>query len=266
MRYLTKSRNVSERDAYRVDLHVKILDERVASRAKSRGLDALVFAPHFLRLPDIQAQAAQFSDDELLVVPAREVFTGDWRNRKHVLVIGLDDPVPDFITLNGAMEEFRRQDAAVLVPHPEYLNVSLTDADVATFRDTIDSIETYNPKHLPSHNRRAREIATAHGLPAFTSSYAHLHGSIGEAWTEFDRSIESAADLIAALKGGDQRRVVRRTGVVHESRCLAEFSHLGWENSVTKFERLFLSGMEPTHPDHPAYEGRFDDVVALRAY
>ncbi|PSP39031.1 metal-dependent phosphoesterase, partial [Halobacteriales archaeon QH_7_65_31] len=35
---------------FRVDPHVKILDERVVRRAKQRGLDAIVYAPHFIRL------------------------------------------------------------------------------------------------------------------------------------------------------------------------------------------------------------------------
>jgi predicted metal-dependent phosphoesterase TrpH len=252
---------VSERPT-RVDPHVKVLDERVVARAKARGLDALVYAPHFCRLPDIEARAAHFSDPDLLVVPAREVFTGTWRDRKHVLAVGLDEPVPDFVTLDGAMAELRRQDAAVLVPHPEFMTVSLTDVDVARFREAIHAVETYNPKHLPGHNRRAWEIATEHDLPAFASSYAHLRGTVGEAWTEFDRAIESETDLVAALRDGESGRVVRREGPAHEGRCLAEFAHLGWENSWTKAKRVVLGGLEPTHPDHPVYEGRFDGVAA----
>ena len=75
------SSDVTEAESFRVDLHVKVLDERVVERAKARGLDALVYAPHFTRLPAIRARAARFSDDDLLVVPAREVFTGSWRDR-----------------------------------------------------------------------------------------------------------------------------------------------------------------------------------------
>ncbi|ELZ96009.1 PHP-associated domain-containing protein [Haloferax sulfurifontis] len=244
----------------RVDMHVKILDERVVSRAKARGIDVLVYAPHFVRLPDVRARAARFSDDDLLVVPAREVFTGSWRDRKHVLAVGLSEPVPDFITLDGAFAEFDRQGAATLVPHPEFLTVSLTAEDVAARRDDIDAVETYNTKALSWDNRRARDIAREAGLPGFASSYAHLHSTVGEAWTEFDRDIDSEADLVAALREGADRRVVRRTGVSHALRGAAEFAHLGYENSWGKVDRLLLSGMEPTHPSHIAYDGRFDDV------
>ncbi|PSP55691.1 metal-dependent phosphoesterase [Halobacteriales archaeon QS_1_67_19] len=251
---------MTEGESFRVDCHVKVLDERVAERAKARGLDAVVYAPHFTRLPEIRARAERFSDDELLVVPAREVFTGDWRTRKHVLALGLEDPVPDFIPLEAAMAEFDRQDAAVLAPHPEFLSVSLDAADLRTYRGRIDAVETYNPKHWPHHDSRARQLVSELELPAYTSSYAHLRGTVGEAWTEFDRSFDSTAELIAGLKDGVSRRVVHWSGWTHRLRCVAEFTHLGWENSYEKLDRLFLSGMEPTHPDHIAYDDRFEDV------
>ncbi|MFC7081101.1 PHP-associated domain-containing protein [Halorussus caseinilyticus] len=247
-------------ESFRVDFHAKVLDERIVTRAKARGLDALVYAPHFTRLSDVRERAARFSDDDLLVVPGREVFTGDWRNRRHLLALGLDDPVPDFITLDDAMDEFDRQDAAILAPHPEFLNVSVSAGDLAAYRDRIDAVEVYNPKHWSHHNRRARELADEFDLPGFTSSYAHLAGSVGEAWTEFDRTFDSADELVAALREGVPRRIVRRSGWDHDLRCAAEFAHLGWENSYEKIDRLFLSGMEPTHPDHIAYDDRFESV------
>ncbi len=243
-----------------VDPHVKILNEQVAARAKARGLDAVVYAPHFTRLPEIRARAGQFSDDDLLVVPGREVFTGTWRNRQHVLGVGLSEPIPDFISLQGALSEFERQDAAVLVPHPGFLNVSLDRAAVTQYAEAIHAVETHNFKTLPRGNRRARDLAREAGLPAFGSSYAHLSGSVGEVWTAFEREIGSESDLVAALRTGAPRRVLRRDTLGHAVRGIAEFAHLGYENSWGKVDRLFLSGTEPTHPSHVAYAGRFDDV------
>lgn len=242
-------------------MHVKILNEEVVERAKARGIDVLVYAPHFTRLPDIGERAAQFSDEELLVVPAREVFTGSWQNRRHLLAVGLTNPIPDFITLDGAFAEFERQGAAVLAPHPELLNVSMEREDLAAARDVVDAIEVYNAKCQPPQNRRGQHIAADLDIPAYGSSYAHLRRTIGEAWTEFDRPIEGSADLVDALKSGTDRRVLHRPGLSHRVASLVEFSHLGFENSWGKIDRLLLSGMEPTHPHHVAYEGRFDDVA-----
>ncbi|MFB6171315.1 MAG: PHP-associated domain-containing protein [Haloarculaceae archaeon] len=242
-------------------MHVKVLDDRVVERAKARGLDALVYAPHFTRLPDVEAAAERYTDEDLLVVPGRELFTGDWRDRKHVLAVGLSEPVPDFCTLSGTMAELRRQEAAVLVPHPEFATVSFDADDVRAYADVVDAVEVYNPKHLPYHNDRAREIARETGKPGFASSYAHLRGTVGEAWTTFETSFETGADLVAALRAGAPRRQFHRDGTAHALRCGAEVAHLFYENSWQKFDRLFLSGTEPTHPRHVAYQGRFDDVA-----
>ncbi|WP_232687459.1 PHP-associated domain-containing protein [Halobacterium zhouii] len=244
----------------RADLHVKVLDEAVVERAKAAGVDVLVYAPHFTRLPDVRERADRFSDDELLVVPGREVFTGSYRDRRHLLAIGLEDPVPDFVTLSGALSAFDEQDAAVLAPHPTFLNVSLSAGDLSRYREQIDAVETYNPKLLSHHCKRARSIANAHDIPAFASTYAHLPRTIGEVWTEFDTDIESEADLVAALRDGVERRTYHHHGVRHRTRSFTEKLHLAYENSWEKVDRLFLSGTEPTHPRHIAYDGRFDDV------
>lgn len=239
---------------------MKVLNDAVVERAIRAGLDAIVYAPHFTRLPTIRERAAAYSSDELLVIPAREVFTGSWWNRKHVLVLGLEEPVPDFIPLNVAMAEFDRQDAAVLVPHPEFATVSLTEADLRTYADTIDALEIFNPKHLPSHNRRARELADMLSYPPFTSSYAHLPQSVGVAYTAFEAQIDSGADLVAAFKDSVARRVVYDNGVDRLRAGVIELAHLGYENTWKRVDRLFLSGTEPTHPTHIAYDGRFDDA------
>ncbi|WP_435097011.1 PHP-associated domain-containing protein [Halarchaeum sp. P4] len=244
----------------RVDPHVKILDADVVERAKARGIDVLVYAPHFVRLPEIRERAEAFSDDELLVVPAREVFTGPWQTRKHVLALGLSEPVPDFITLEGAFEEFERQDATVLAPHPEFATVSLGASEFERYGDQLAGGEVYNPKHLPWQNERARAVVEAFDLPPFGSSYAHRHATVGEVWTTFERDIETEADLIAALEEGTPRRVEHRTGWKHTLRCRLETLDLLYENTYKKMDRILLSGMEPTHPRHIAYEGRFDDV------
>jgi len=244
----------------RVDLHVKVLDERVRERAKRRGIDVLVYAPHFTRWPEIRRRAVAASDEELLVVPGRELFTGDWRTRRHVLALDLDTPIPDFLTLGGTMAELDRQNAVVLAPHPGFLTVSLHEEHIERYREQLDALEVYNPKHLPRDNRRAREFATEFDLPAFSSSYAHLRRTVGDVWTDFGADIDTRADLHAALRGRVDRTVGRRRGPRHQLRCALEFAHLGWENSWKKLDRMYLSGTEPTHPTHVAYDGRFDDV------
>jgi predicted metal-dependent phosphoesterase TrpH len=249
------------RSRTRVDAHVKVLDDAVVARAKARGLDALVYAPHFTRLSTIHERAARYTDDELTVVPAREVFTGDWANRRHLLALGLTDPVPDYITFEGAMAAFERQGAAVLVPHPTFATVSLTRPEIDAHAARLDAVETYNAKLLPHQNARLPRLADAVDLPGFGSSYAHRRATIGEAWTTFDESLPDVAAIVEAFREERPRRVVRRPGVRHRIRGLFEYAHLGYENTWAKADRLFLSGDEPTLPSNVAYEGRFDDVA-----
>jgi predicted metal-dependent phosphoesterase TrpH len=241
-------------------MHVKLLDERVVERAKRRGIDVLVYAPHFTRWPTIRERAATHSDDDLLVVPGRELFTGDWRDRRHILALDLERPVPDFVTLSGAMAELDGQNAVTLVPHPGFLTISLGREQIARYRDHFDGIEVYNPKHLPWDNRRARRLAAEFDLPPMTSSYAHLRGTVGECWTEFEGAIETAEELHAALREGRERAVKHRGGRGHTRRRVLEFAHIGYENAWKKLDRVYLSGTEPTHPAHVAYGGSFDDI------
>ncbi|MBZ6495884.1 PHP domain-containing protein [Natrinema longum] len=246
---------------FRIDCHVKVLDDRVVERAKRANLDAIVYAPHFTRLPEIRERAAAYSDEELLVLPGREVFTGSWRNRKHVLAIGLEEPVPDFIPLEAAMAEFDRQDAAVVVPHPEFANVSLSETDLRTYADTVDAVEIFNPRHLPTNNCRARKLTAGLSLPPFASSYAHMPRSVGVAHTGFDVALENEAEIVTALADGIGRRVVYDNGLERWTTTAMELGHFAYENTWKKVDRLFLSGTEPTHPHHIAYDGRFDDVA-----
>jgi predicted metal-dependent phosphoesterase TrpH len=216
-----------------------------------------VYAPHFTRWPDIRDRARAFSDEDLLVIPGRELFTGSWRSRKHVLALGLEAPIPDFLTLAATMAELERQDATVLAPHPSFLTVSLDAADLREYRDQLAGVEVYNPKHLPWHNDRARRLARTVDRPAFGSSYAHRRATVGEVWTAFPASLSSETELLAAFADRHDRRVERRDGPVHRRRCLAEFAHLGYENTWEKFDRVVLSGREATHPHNPAYADRY---------
>jgi len=244
----------------RVDLHVKVLDDYVVERAKAAGLDALVYAPHFEHIDTVRERAARHSDDDLLVVPAREYFTGTWADRKHVLAVDPDYPVPDFLPLDVTMAELEDQHTAVLAPHPEFLTLSMDETDIETYADRIDAVEVYNPKHWPWDNERAREIARESGLPTFISSYAHFRRTVGEAWVELERPVADADDLVDALRDGVGRRMFRCKGLTHTLKCRAEFAHLGWENSWDKFERVVLSGLEPTNPNNPRYPDRFADL------
>ena len=246
-------------EEYRVDLHVKVLSEAVIERAERAGLDAIVYAPHFTSLPTIEAETRRYSDADVAVLPAREVFTGRWNERRHVLALDLDDPVPDFLTLSATMAELERQDAVVLVPHPDFATVSLGPEELRRYRDVIDAVEVFNPKHLPHHNRRARQLATDHDLAPFASSYAHLPRTVGAAWTVFEHGVDSADAVLTDLREATPRRIEHHSGLSRWNRSIPEMAHLFWENSAQKARRVLSDASEATHPTDPVYEGRFDE-------
>lgn len=253
---------VNDRNNTRIDCHVKVLSKEVVERAIAAGLDALVYAPHFTSIDEIREAARRFTSDDLLIIPAREVFTGTWRDRKHVLGIGIREPIPDFIPLEDALTELDRQDAAVLIPHPTYMTISLDRADIRRYRDVIDAIETYNPKHFPHHNRRAKMIAGSIDASTFGSSYAHLVRTVGSVYTAFDRPIDSESSLVEALKTGEDRRIVHAKGLERLTHSTFEMAHLVWENSWQKFHRVVLDGIESTHPSNDRYADKFGNRSA----
>ena len=240
----------------RVDLHVKVLSETVVNRAIQSGLDTIVYAPHFTPLPAIEREIATYAGTDLTIIPGREVFTGPWTNRRHVLAIGLTEPVPDFVSLEAAMAAFNRQDATVLVPHPEYLTIGLDVAACRRYRRQIDAIEVYNPKHRRYHNRRARRLAETLAVPGFGSSYAHLPGTVGRVWTDLRGSVETSEDLATALAAGPIR-VERQHGVAYRRQQALEQLHVGWENTWPKLKRALDPDAVSTHPERDLYADRF---------
>lgn len=240
-----------------VDPHVKVLDERVRRLAIQRGLDAIVYAPHYTAWPSIVERAERFTDDRLMVVPAREVFTGTWRDRKHVLAIGLSQPVPDFLSLETTLSVLAEQDAAVVAPHPGYLTMSLSPGDVEVHRDVFDAVEVYNPKFLPWHEHRARRLAERLDLSPVASSYAHLRGSVGAAAVQLERSVSAPRDVVDALRNGAISDVEIPAGTTHWRRSAPELAHLAWENTGARIRRSVARGAVATHPSAPVYEGRF---------
>lgn len=241
----------------RVDPHVKVLDDRVRRLAIERGLDAIVYAPHFTPWPEIVERSARFSDDRLVVVPAREVFTGPWNDRKHVLALDLNEPIPDFIPLSVTVDELVAQGACLVAPHPGFLTMSLDLDDLRRLQEHVHAIEIYNPKFLPWHASRARRVARELGRPVIASSYAHLRSSVGAAWIQVEGEIDRPSDVVDALRLGSIERIGHIDATDRMRVKTGELAHLLWENTGQKLNRAIDHGVPPTHPQTELYGGRF---------
>ncbi len=244
---------------FRVDPHVKVLGPSVRRRARRLGLDALGYAPHFTPWPDIVDTARTHSDETLTVIPGREIFAGSWTDRTHVLAYDLEEPIPDFLSLEETMRRLRLQRAAVVVPHPAYLSISMSPGQIRRYSDQIDAIEVYNPRLLPWHPKRARRIATELDKPMVASSYAHLPTSVGAAWSELDEPLTDIGGLSQALKDHSITAVETRHLVARSAVSALELGHLCWENTGKKLWRRLHTHRVPTHPSAPTYHQRATD-------
>ncbi|MFW6153286.1 MAG: PHP-associated domain-containing protein [Halobacteriota archaeon] len=241
----------------RVDPHVKVLDDRVRELAIERGLDAIVYAPHFTPWPDIVDRASQFSDERLLVVPARELFTGPWHDRKHVLAMDLENPISDFLPREETMDDLVDQGACIVAPHPGFLTMSLGFDDLRRFGEHVHAIEVYNPKFLPWHGPRAARVAAELDRPVIASSYAHLRSSVGAGWIEIENDIDGPGDVVEAIRSGAIEGIGRLGGATRYRISATELAHLCWENSGKKLARTLRRGVPATHPTGERYGGRY---------
>ena len=67
-----------------------------------------------------------------------------------------DEPVPDFVTLGGALSALRDQETAVVVPHPGFANVSLDAADIDRYGHIVDAVEQVAAHPRDGHARSPR--------------------------------------------------------------------------------------------------------------
>lgn len=237
----------------RIDTHVKVLSPPIRERAIDRGVDGVVYAPHFTPWPAIVERARALATEDFVVVPAREIFAGSWRTRQHVLALDLEEPVPDFLPLEETMRRLATQDACVVVPHPSYLTMSMDRAAIDRYADQIDAIEILNGRFLPWHGPRARQIADHHDVPALAASYAHLPHTVATAWAELAPTDAAADAVVEAIRSGDIEGIGHHGRLVRGLSTTAELGHLVYENTVRKLRQSVQSEPVPTHPTAPLY-------------
>jgi predicted metal-dependent phosphoesterase TrpH len=170
--------------------------------ARRIGLDGVVITEH-----DYQWEAEELGDLAARAGPLR-VFSGVEVSAQegHFLVYGLPslEGVVPGITLAELLPIVLRHQAAIVAAHPFRWDQPF-DQIVAHHGPVFDALE------LVSNNitteMRQRTAALLHELPmrATGSSDAHDLGTLGCYFTEFDQSIDTLADFVAALHAGTYR-------------------------------------------------------------
>lgn len=173
----------------------------VVRAAAERGLTHLAITDHDRLDGAFAARAA--APPELHVIIGQEVrtSTGD------LIGLYLTEPIPPGLAPREAAQRIRDQGGVVGLAHPfdrfrAGAGRSGWEEELAELTPLLDYVETWNARLMVGDgNLRAAEFATAHGLPGVAVSDAHTVLEVGVAYTIVDGSIESAAELRAALAG-----------------------------------------------------------------
>lgn len=132
------------------------------------------------------------------VVVGQEVRTG----AGEVIGLFLTERLPAGLSARQAAVRIRDQGGLVYIPHPfDPMRSCLAEPELLALIDEglVDAVEVFNAKtSLPSLNRRAAELADAHGLAAGAGSDAHVPEAIGAAYLELP-DFDGPASFLAAL-------------------------------------------------------------------
>ena len=148
-------------------------------------------------------RARDAAPDELQVIIGQEVrtTTGD------LIGLYLERPIAPGLALHEAAELIRDQGGVVGLAHPfDRFRAGAGrdgwEAELEQVIPLLDYVETWNARlMIGDGNARAADFAGTHELPGVAASDAHTGIEIGVAYTIFDRPIDTAAELRAALAG-----------------------------------------------------------------
>ena len=169
------------------------------ARAVECGLDGVVLTEHDVVWP--RQHAEQLSEEAgILVIHGVEVTT----ELGHVLVYGLEALVPRITDSRRLRKLCDDQDALMYLAHPA------RDPGLRVPKEAMelfDGVEGLNGCDGPLQNQSARSRGRTRPLPPIGGSDSHALHEVGTAATEFAATIETLADLMAALRSGDYQPI-----------------------------------------------------------
>jgi predicted metal-dependent phosphoesterase TrpH len=173
---------------------VEDLVRRHVYAAIEAGFDCIAITDHDdLRPGSIAAEYAARESLPILILAGMEVSTDDG----HLVVIGIDSPIPPARDLDTTLKEARQQDALCILPHPFF--------PALRERTDVDAIEEFNARY------GTFEIATP-GMTTLANSDAHSAADIEQCtgYNEIEVAEHSFSGLVDAIR---QQRVTTRSRV-----------------------------------------------------
>ncbi len=136
-----------------------------------------------------------------------KVIVGEEIKTKDGDLIGLflQKEVPPGLSALETAKLVKDQGGLVSLPHPfdRFRGSVMSEKGIADLLPMTDVIEAFNARNtLPSADRRAGELAAAHGIAICAVSDAHSLGEIGKAYTLVPDFSYGSQDFLEALRQG----------------------------------------------------------------
>lgn len=220
-----------KRDTTKADLHSHGLDsdgtstpEQIVVAAKASGLQILCMTDHHSSGGKHQQETAALLDNAgILPILAAEYSTADG----HLLCYGVNVPVGYYgmyPRMQDVIDDVNARGGACITPHPYYSYKYMIADGLYKIRG-LAAIEVLNgqleTKGNAQLNAKARKAALDLNMPMTGASDAHTARLLGATYTEFEGSITTEKQFIAALHSGN---FVPRFDRAHIDRMRSESS------------------------------------------
>ncbi len=166
-------------------------------RAREIGLDGVVITEHDWLWTEEELAELRAARPDLVVLAGVEVSCREG----HFLAYGVTDPfaLPRGIGVADLCREVHRQGGAVVAAHPFRWGQRFDDI-LRTQRPELDGLELMTKNMDADCRHRAAVIQKEQGLAGLGSSDAHSEDMLGFCYTDFDATIRTGADLVAAIR------------------------------------------------------------------
>jgi predicted metal-dependent phosphoesterase TrpH len=172
--------------------------EQLAQRVEHTGLDVVCITDH--HAIDAATEALRL-DLGVRVVVGEEIRTP----AGELIGLFLTERIPYVLPVDEVVARIRFQGGVVYAPHPfDPVRAGLREATLRRLcaSGDLDVIEAFNAKiEDDAHNRAAKAVASAYGLPVAAGSDAHDPPGVGAAWVEMP-DFDGPNDFIRALAQG----------------------------------------------------------------
>jgi len=200
----------------KIDLHVHtnsfdsvgMSPSRLVDRAHKRKLDGFAATNH----NSVEAAEECVAFGRKVGFP---VFRGVEisTDRGHLLVYGIEDDSWEPLVISGlpsaadVLNLLDRSRVAVFLAHPFFDSFHVTRDALVAFLSHVDGVESINgSKHLV--NRIYQEKMGDLNIRGIGGSDAHEPATLGDAYTEFEATVTTEAELVRELKSGIMRPVL----------------------------------------------------------